>query len=356
MKKNPMDEWVLRDELLSAFHRWPQIVAFIFVGFLVGLAFAFIWPSSFRATTELSVELNPYRALDDRYVSEFTGVEFRNVDDYKHWQMSQLSIIVISDPFLVETQSRLSGIDPYWESIEIAELREMLQVSWRNAGRWLLSAEAETSEQALEALETWQDVILDMTGIAIANSRELFELELVLRSLNDQLVAAQLCLPLLKGADQELIVFADGIQANNPDEELAQADRKQIFNLVVGVKECGTGWQFIQDQFPDEGSLISDYLSWIGLVDAAIDREFTSIELRVNQLTEEISSVNSDWESAIQGSQGLSASLSLKKPGANIHEVKRIRTYSLAALVGGVLGLFSWFLVFLVKITRMGYK
>ena len=98
MKQDPMQEWVLRDELLAAFHRWPMIVLFSLVGTLLGLAFAYLWPASYRANVELSVELNPYRALDDQYVPEFADAEFRNIDDYKHWQMLQLSIVVLSIP------------------------------------------------------------------------------------------------------------------------------------------------------------------------------------------------------------------------------------------------------------------
>ena len=117
MTKDPMKEWVLRDEILAAFHRWPVIVIFALAGASIALIAAYFWPAPYRANVEISVELNPYRILDDQYLPAFTNAEFRNVDDYKHWQMLQLSIIVNSDPYLSETLDRLRKDDPYWESI-----------------------------------------------------------------------------------------------------------------------------------------------------------------------------------------------------------------------------------------------
>ena len=64
---------MLRDEILAGFHRWPVIVAFALTGTLLGLVFTYFWPSSYRANVELSVELNPYRVLDDQYIPEFSN-------------------------------------------------------------------------------------------------------------------------------------------------------------------------------------------------------------------------------------------------------------------------------------------
>jgi hypothetical protein len=356
MNKDPMQEWVLRDELLSTFHRWPQILAFILGGILLGIAVSYIMTPVYRASTQISVELNPYRVLDDRYVPEFAGAEFRNIDDYKHWQMSQLSILVSSDPYLSETLNRLTGIDPYWESVQVAELRDMLEVNWRNAGRWLLNADAERADLASQALETWQDVILEKTGLATGESRQLFELELALRSLNDQLVAAQSCLPILQRANLVLEVFADHLQEGDLQEMPGSGDREELFSTVLGIKDCGSGWQSILDQFPAEGSSAVDYADWIDLVAAAIQAESSSLELTIDHLNEEISSVDSDWQAALQGGQGLSATLVLKKVGQDVQDVKQIRSTSLTALVGGLLGLLAWFLLFLFKITRRAYR
>lgn len=351
-----MDEWVLRDEILAAFHRWPLILVFILVGSLLGLVFAFLWPSSYRANIELSIQFNPYRALDDLYLPEFTKAEFRNVDDYKHWQMSQLSILVSSDNYLQETLNRLRKIDAYWNSIEIPVLRQMINAQWRNAGIWLLSAEAVSSLRASEAIETWRDVILEFTDNAISNSRELFQIELSLRSLNDELVEVQLnrsALEEIKGSLNELAI---SLRAFKSDELITQLDRTRLFNLVNPTDFNEPGWQIILDDLPDPDSPSSEYLRWVERVIGFIDQEIDSKNVSAQVLEDEISRIYSEWEAGLLSAQGLSATLSLANVQDDQPQVKLVRTYSLAALVGALLGLLVWFLGFLVKITRKGYQ
>ena len=137
------------------------LYSFALVGTVLGLAFAYLWPSTYRANVELSVELNSYRVLDDQYIPAFAGAEFRNIDDYKHWQMLQLSIVVLSDPYMQETLSRLREINPEWSSVSEQDLREMLSANWRNAGVWHLVAKGSSSTQAIEAVEAWRDVVIE---------------------------------------------------------------------------------------------------------------------------------------------------------------------------------------------------
>lgn len=356
MKRDPMDEWVLRDEILAAFHRWPMILVFILVGSLLGLAFAFLWPPSYRANIELSIQLNPYRALDDLYVPEFTKVEFRNVDDYKHWQMSQLSILVSSDNYLQETLNRLRKIDTYWNSIEVPELRQMINAQWRNAGIWLLSAEAESGLRASEVIETWRDVILEFTDNAISNSRELFQIEISLRSLNNELVELQLNQSALEEIKGNLNEIAISLRAAKSDELISQADRTRLFNLVNQTDFNEPGWQLILEDSPDPGSPSSEYLNWVERASGFMDQKIDSNNMSAQILEDEISRIYSEWEAGLRSGQGLSATLSLANVQDDQPQVKQVRSYSLAALVGAIMGLLVWFLGFLAKITRKGYQ
>jgi hypothetical protein len=355
MKQDPMREWVLWDEILAAFHRWPVIVAFGVAGMLMGLVFAYFWPSSYRASIELSVELNPYRVLDDQYIPEFTNVEFRNIDDYKHWQMLQLSIVVKSDPYLNETLIRLRALDPYWDSIEIQDLREMLDANWRNAGQWLLVADAENSPRAVEGVETWRDVILNLTNDSIAHSRELFNLELTLRSLNDELVENQLQQASLEETLGGLINALNDLNTAEGDFPLSKTGRVDLFTLANQVAEMTSGGNVVVEEFPDEGALVSDYLTWVERAFLIVEKGIESSKGAEAALNEQIFLVTSEWESGIQAAQGLSATLSLKKPQAREPDVRQVRPYSLAALIGTLVGLLIWILVFLVQITRQGY-
>lgn len=350
-----MKEWVFWDELLAAFHRWPTIVAFALAGTILGLAFAYFWPSSFRANVELSVELNPYRVLDDRYIPEFAGAEFRNIDDYKHWQMLQLSILVLSDPYMQESLNRLREQDPYWSSIDEKDLRAMLDANWRNAGLWLLVADGGTSERAVEAVETWRDVILELTNESLTSSRELFKLELTLRSLNDELVENQLKLVVLQDFHSDLNNLLNELNRAQGVGTADENDRLEIIALAHQLESLFPDGQSILEEFPNENAPLGEYLAWIERVNLLIENEMDSIRSAKTFLEDEILQVTSTWEMGLAKAQGLSATLALENLQNAQPKVKQLRSYSLAALVGTLIGLLLWILIFLIRVTRKGY-
>ncbi len=355
MKQDPMNEWVLRDELLAAFHRWPIIVAFALAGTLLGLAFAYIWPASFRANAELAVELNPYRVLDDRYIPEFAGAEFRNIDDYKHWQMLQLSIVVLSDPYIQESLKRLREKDSYWSSVDVLDLRTMLDANWRNAGLWLLVADGGTSVRAVEAVETWRDVILDLTNESITSSRELFKLELNLRSLNDDLVENQLKLVALEDFHNDLnnhLIELNNAQGGGPAGE---NDRLELIALAYRLENLIPEGQGILGEFPKENAALGEYLAWVERVNLLLENEMDSTRSAKTFLEDEILRITSAWEMGLAKAQGLSATLSLENLQSAQANVKQLRSYGLAALIGTLIGLLIWILIFLIRVTRKGY-
>lgn len=356
MKREPMSEWILRDEILAAFHRWPVIVVFVLVGSLIGLAFSFILPSSYEASAELSVELNPYRALDDKYLSAFTNSEFRNIDDYKHWQMSQLTILVSSDDYLSETLARLRQRDSYWLSVEIPELREILDVKWRNAGRWLLTAEEGSPARASDALDIWLNVVLEKTNYAISRSRELFQIELAIRALNEELTALESRQARLEEIDSILGEEIQDLNKIPPDESLGQDEHWRFFTMISQVAHNNPSWELLLDEFPAVGEPVSQYKSWIEMVRETIRQELEAIRVARQDMNERISSKNLEWESILHEGQGLSATLSLEKLNSGPFEAKQARATSLAALVGAILGLLVWMLILLFQITRRGYS
>lgn len=354
MKQDPMDEWVLRDELLAAFHRWPIIVLFGLVGTVLGLAFAYLWPSSYRGSIELSVELNPYRVLDDQYIPAFAGAEFRNIDDYKHWQMLQLSIVVLSDPYMQETLTRLIEINPEWTSVNEQDLREMLSANWRNAGVWHLVANGSTPAQVVEAVETWREVVIDLTREAITASRDLFRLELALRSLNNELVEAQLQQTALQAIQTDLDEMLVRLNSLSRDEVLSESDRLEFLTITNQWTGLFPGKQI--NGLPQESVQVSAYIDWLESLKLIIESELSSIELKIAVLQDEISRVSAEWEENLTKASGLSATLNLENRLSTNTRIEEIRTYSLAAFIGALLGLLAWIMVFLIQVTRKGYR
>ncbi len=356
MTNDPMNEWVLKDEILASSHRWPVIVIFAMAGALLALLAAYLWPSPYRANVEISVELNPYRILDDKYLTAFTNAEFRNIDDYKHWQMLQLSIIVLSDQYISESLDRLRKVDPYWDSVSQQELREMLSANWRNAGLWLLSADVDTESRAVEAVETWRDVIIDLTENAIASSQSLFELELTLRSLNDQLVENQIQTRLLSESLQALLEYHDELRNLDLNSILPAEDRQELLAMSIRLSEILPGEVQATFSFPDPNSKTSEYLDWVEFMIRQVEDQIYSLQVGNEVLNQEISDVSALWEAGLQDGQGLSATLNLENRKNSAPEVRQIRSYGLAALIGSIVGLLFWIGILLVHVTRKGYQ
>lgn len=356
MSHDPMKEWVLRDEILAAFHRWPVIVLFSLAGALVGLVAAYVWPAPYRAKVELSVQLNPYRALDDQYLPAFTGAEFRNVDDYKHWQMLQLSILVMSDPYLSETLERLRKKDPYWDEVDQQQLREMLAAEWRNAGVWLLSADADDQTRAQNAVEVWRDVIVDLTQETVASSQELFELELKMRAVNDQIVKNQLQKALLEESSTLLEDYRRELEDQDQGGKVLDQFHQELFTLATHISEVSPDGGQVLVNFPNAGSPAADYQAWMDEVAHYVEEETRLVQTRLDRLDEELTSLSSEWQASLEEGQGLAATLTVKGQDGIEPEINQIRSYGLAVLIGTLVGLLIWFLVFLVQVTRRGYQ
>jgi hypothetical protein len=356
MSNDPMKEWVLRDEILASAHRWPMIVIFAIAGALLAMLAVYVWPAPYQANLELSVELNPYRVLDDQYLTAFTNAEFRNIDDYKHWQMMQLTILVLSDPYMTETLNRLRQIDAYWNSVNEQELRTMLAANWRNAGVWLLSATSDTGAKAAEAVEIWRDVVIDLATESITNSQSLFQIELKLRALNELLVQNQLAFAGLEDLQRTILGYQDELGKLDQDAILPTEYHQEMLNIRIQLAEILPGKIEEEDIFPELNAPVREYTAWLDLIDVNIGEQILAFNKKQNILTQEISDVTSLWKAGLENAQGLSATLNLAKRSGDPPVVKQSKSYGLAAVIGVILGLLSLIGVFLFLITRKAYK
>ena len=158
-----MNTWNLRDQILATTHRWHIIAACFLVGSLLGWGIASLWPAPYRASLDLYVGIAPH-------ISSTAQDEFTNFDDYKNWQMDQIETLAFTDGFLSETLATLQNLDSDWDNMTIPDLRPTLAISWRNAGRLHLAAEAANAGQASQAVETWGNVIVDRIGSALQSA------------------------------------------------------------------------------------------------------------------------------------------------------------------------------------------
>lgn len=347
-----MKEWVLRDEILAITHRWPVIVAFFLVGSLLGWLAAFLWPSNYRAMDEIAVNLNFYRALDDRYLVAFSQTEFLNADDYKNWQMSQLNQLALSDEYLQETLERLRNRDAYWNKFEVDSLRKMVHLSWRDIGKWNLVAENSQPVYAIQAVSVWKDVILEKTGFAISRSRELFLLELKLRAIEAEVINVRLRLEELPERRAALLSWRDKRLPEKGNEPLKSTDRWQLWSLVAYGAAYNHGWQALLNEIPDPAALMPEYIIWIDRLITALDQEYTVLPGRLDSLEKEHAETLISWEKNLQEGDGLAATLVVEGIPEAPPVVKKNNPGELLALIGGFLGLLIFALGAVVSFSK----
>ena len=125
--------------------------------------------------------------------------------------------------------------------------------------------------------------------------------------------------------------------------------------MVAQVAGDELYWQKLLNSFPADGAPTSQYIAWIELVRENIRQELDAIRVAMKDLGERISMKTSEWESMLHEGQGLSATLSLEELNTAPIEATRVRSTSLSALVGAILGLLVWLFMTFLRITRRGY-
>ncbi len=348
-------EWSLRDEILRVSHAWPVMLLFCLVGSLVGLVFSIFIPSPHRATKELYVGLNVYLATEDQNASDFAGVKFSDTNDYKNWQMANLNGLIFMDTIMDETLNRLRQIDPYWLSIDHNVLAGMLHAYWRNAGKWRLVAENSEPRYATEAVLTWEDVVVDRVHEAVYESQKIMILNTQLNALSiDQTKVISQAAEVTQIRDSLISWRSDAVQRDSKIS-LQEIDRKFIFHLIDQAETSSPGERLLAD-FPQPEATIQEYIDYLDRTLPLINelllisqRQITTIEDKKNEIAEVYAASSSK-------SLGLSAGLKVDKITTVQPEHSVVQPTGLLVLIGGILGLLTWIVLSLIRISLQARK
>jgi len=348
------NEWSFRDEILLATHKWPWLALFCLVGCLVGWGISFVWPTPHRATTELYVGLNTYRSSEDLNATEYAGIELVNANDYKNWQMASLNSMTTMDEVIQETLQRLRQLDPYWQTVSPAELAKSLHVYWRNAGKWRLAAENKNPQQAVQAVTTWQDVVLEQVHTAVNESQHAMVLVFQLKSLA---LAQSYLIVNVETLQQTLSVLLEwqtDLSAVSPDLPLDSAERWQLWQAIA-QNNPDPVWTLALADFPAPQAARTEYAAWIEKTLPLLKEIMHSRENQIEALDAQQSEVKSQFKAASQISRGLSATLDVEKISGARTEQSVVRPTGMLVLVGSLIGLVVWLIQWLAGISLRGH-
>jgi hypothetical protein len=347
-----MSDWSLRDEILVATHRWPLIIIFCLLGALAGWGVSKIWPSPHQATAELYVGLNIYRAFEDRNAVSFAdGVQFNSPDDYKNWQMSDLNTVIFTDDVVKKTLTQLRQEDDYWQDVTRDELRGMLHVYWRNAGKWLLVAESPSPKYARQAAAAWQNVVVDWINAATASAQETMALDMQLQALANTQTQSSAQLSDLKQVHSMLLDWQSKAGQWATDQPIKSEDRGQLWTLVNRASGNDPAWGSLLNTFPAVDAPAQAYLSWLDQVIPSTEEEITLVQGQIDSFEQERASLVEAYGAASKKSMGLSTNLEVSKVSETQPRQTIVRPTSTLMLIGSVFGLMVLAIIWLIQLT-----
>ncbi len=337
-----MNTWNLRWEILASSHRWYEVLSFMLLGGVLGWVVLLLWPSPYRATLDLLVGLDAYRSPYASYVVPAPPNEFRLVDDYKYWQMSQLDALASSEGVLSATLARLQARDSYWQDLSPEDLQPALDLQWRTVGEWHLMAEWDHPSRASQVVEVWAQVLVETLQQAIAHSRRAIGLEIRLRQLAEDISAYQERQVVLSFVQRELQSWQVQLRLMEQGRPLPSVDHWAVLSLVARAADWNLAWEALLNQAPAPGSTPDAYLPWLEAALITLEQDLAVIPGQIQTWQEELSSLERAYLQEIENSMALSPTLLVELKSGAAPSVERVRSPGSTTLVGSLLGFLAW--------------
>jgi len=334
-------EWNPRFELLEIAHRWYQVFLAFLIGSLLGWGSGYLLPSPYRAETGL-------------YVAYNADAIYRNPDDYKNWQLGELDAYIVSDEVLEATLSRLKAQDAYWASLAPQDLRPQLRTYWRNAGKWRLTAEHRQRKYALQLVQAWAEVILERTSQASAHARTVMALSGQIQALDAQQADLHSRLARLHALQAALQQWRDTTAAQTTTQSLDTLSLWRLQSLAASAASLVPADLALLRQPPAPEGTVETYISAVDQALQALEVEISVTQRQLEELTTRHEQMVKAWEAEIKASRNLTAYLTVEPLSAEKAKVRPLRPTSQMALVGGVLGMVVWGLIWLAHPLRKG--
>ena len=339
-----MKTWSFRDEIFRMVNQWYIVLAFIIVGGLLGFAGTYLFPAPYRSTIDLYVGIDIIRVGEMEHVIPLAEHEPLNLDDYKNWQLKQVSDVISSNKVVERTLTELQKQGEDWNQVKATDLKEWMDIYWFDAGVWRLEVVHPQAEYASQAVEAWQDISYARIEELLVYSERVAELDAKLQSSNTSI-----------GIVEERIANLDIFITNtekweaelgnlSEDQTLDKETRLALETWLDQQVELGSVHNVLIEAFPSAEANPQIYRDW--LEEARIGAEGLLADIQAEQalLAEKREEVLKEYHQAQDDSYGLSANLYLE-PNFGFSQEELVRSTGTVTLVSGGIGLLVWVLM-----------
>ena len=327
-----------------------MMILYFIIGCLLGWGLSLLLPTTYRATSQIFVSLNPYRAYSDSNFVALAKPRYSNIDDYKNWQMAELEALISLDEILADTLKQLQRVHPFWETIDTNQLEEMLTSEWRSAGTWSLTAENPDPLLAEQAARAWSQVAVDSVSDANQAALRTFLIDEELKRTIENRNGIHTRLRTITAIAVELQEWSMNSAQSTSNQPLELNERWYVETLAAGAADFSPGWLALLEKLPSENAPASAYSAWIAQILEYLERERMILESESAALEEQSSLLEDQYRSTFEQSKAISPNLVVEE--LNHLPTRRLHPSPVLALIGGIIGLLGWLFVRLVQISR----
>jgi hypothetical protein len=311
----------LQEQLLSLIQTWPILIGVILISSLAGWGVMHLRPPQTAASADLYIGLQVDRILDISSVAQYAKTEPMNIDDFKNWQLSQFEAVASSDETAELVLQSLEDQQADPGNLTADGFQKQSSLAWYDAGRWKLSYRSQDSEFALQAVQTWRDVVQEQISQYLIQAEQAYALDGDLRALDGEIAALQTRVLKLENLEDVLGEFTRNLEAQ-PSGSSLQSDPRQ--DLLTAVRSSAAQESFgalILADFPPEGASVSTYLGWIQQAEESARTQREHSQNLIQDLEEQSDRVRHQYLDKVKSARGFSPALVVEEldPEPQLH-------------------------------------
>jgi len=345
-----MESWILKEEVLRSIRQWYLVLGLIILGTLSGYLLSYILPAPYRASADLYVGIDVVRVNEMEYLITLAQTEPLNLDDYKNWQLKQVSDVITLDLVLKDTLTKLRELEPYWEDMSLSDFRKSIDIYWYDTGIWRLEVINPDHDRAELGVQTWLDTGQEKISEFLAISEQVFLIDSDLQILKDllshQKSQINLTSTFLESSNEWLSIF-DTLPQN---EALPESVKDELESWILVYRRDSELWQVPMGEYPTNDRVVESFRSWLENTQLDAQAVLKESTKQSELLVQERNEILPEYHEALDDSLGLSANIVLAKNSSR-PEVSQLRSPSTNAIAGAGFGLLIWIIFAVVRIT-----